>query len=207
MAAAARDENEVLKARIAALEARMPDLPRAPRSAEPASPQGSTGGVKLTEEEIQDERDDGAPIEVLEQYFEARAGRASGPATARSSLRRPAAGRSMSCAAYGVLRTRCCSSSLFPTSRSGPRSARDLRGAGADQRAIVARPFRAVVGLRPDRVSPFDDLDSREGDGLSFEQAEAIAEAAMEECERFYPGVPVRPVGRQVAGRGDLPRR
>src|SRR4051812_49769029 len=26
----------------------------------------------LTEEEIQEERDDGAPIEVLEQYFEAR---------------------------------------------------------------------------------------------------------------------------------------
>ena len=26
-----------------------------------------------------------------------------------------------------------------------------------------------------------------EGDGLSFEQAEAIAEAAIEECERFYP--------------------
>ncbi len=26
-----------------------------------------------------------------------------------------------------------------------------------------------------------------ESDGLTFEQAEAIAEAAMEECERFYP--------------------
>lgn len=25
------------------------------------------------------------------------------------------------------------------------------------------------------------------GDGLTFEQAEAIAEAALEECERFYP--------------------
>ena len=30
-------------------------------------------------------------------------------------------------------------------------------------------------------------LDAREGEGLSFEQAEAIAEAAVEECERFYP--------------------
>ncbi len=28
--------------------------------------------MNLSEEEIQDERDDGAPIEVLEQYFEAR---------------------------------------------------------------------------------------------------------------------------------------
>ena len=26
-----------------------------------------------------------------------------------------------------------------------------------------------------------------ENDGLSFEQAEAISEAALEECERFYP--------------------
>ena len=30
-------------------------------------------------------------------------------------------------------------------------------------------------------------LDAGEGEGLSFEQAEAIAEAAVEECERFYP--------------------
>ena len=30
-------------------------------------------------------------------------------------------------------------------------------------------------------------LDAREGEGLSIEQAEAIAEAAVEECERFYP--------------------
>ena len=30
-------------------------------------------------------------------------------------------------------------------------------------------------------------LDARDGDGLSLDQAEAIAEAAMEECERFYP--------------------
>jgi len=30
-------------------------------------------------------------------------------------------------------------------------------------------------------------LDGRESEGLSLEQAEAIAEAAVEECERFYP--------------------
>ena len=30
-------------------------------------------------------------------------------------------------------------------------------------------------------------LDTRDSEGLSLEQAEAIAEAAMEECERFYP--------------------
>ena len=30
-------------------------------------------------------------------------------------------------------------------------------------------------------------LDTRDSEGLSLEQAEAIVEAAMEECERFYP--------------------
>ena len=29
--------------------------------------------------------------------------------------------------------------------------------------------------------------EAGEGEGLSIEQAEAIAEAAIEECERFYP--------------------
>ena len=30
-------------------------------------------------------------------------------------------------------------------------------------------------------------LDTRDSDGLSLEQAESISEAALEECERFYP--------------------
>jgi hypothetical protein len=30
-------------------------------------------------------------------------------------------------------------------------------------------------------------LDNGDGDALSFEQAEAIAEAGLEECERFFP--------------------
>ena len=30
-------------------------------------------------------------------------------------------------------------------------------------------------------------LDTRENDGLTLDQAEAIIEAALEECERFYP--------------------
>jgi hypothetical protein len=30
-------------------------------------------------------------------------------------------------------------------------------------------------------------LDPGDGDALTLEQAEAIAEAALEECERFYP--------------------
>jgi hypothetical protein len=30
-------------------------------------------------------------------------------------------------------------------------------------------------------------LDIRDGEGLTLDQAEAICEAALEECERFYP--------------------
>ena len=61
-------------------------------------------------------------------------------------------------------------------------------------------PFLLFVGRDNQVLSPeatectydllcntFGTRDTRDGDGLSLEQAEAIAEAAMEECERFYP--------------------
>ena len=66
MAAAARDENEALKARIVALEA------KAGGAARKRARQAETGGEALSEPDEQEERDDGAPIEVLEQYFDAR---------------------------------------------------------------------------------------------------------------------------------------
>ena len=72
MAAAARDENEILKARIAALEAKVAGAGRRATAPKRRRQEGEPGSVNLSEEEIQDERDDGAPIEVLEQYFEAR---------------------------------------------------------------------------------------------------------------------------------------
>ena len=74
MAAAARDENEALKARIAALEAKVAGPARPPARPRQARRQAEGGprGVNLSEDNIQEERDDGAPIEMLEQYFEAR---------------------------------------------------------------------------------------------------------------------------------------
>ena len=69
MAAAARDENESLEsAHCGAGGKARSSLPPQSDQAQESKP----GGVNLSEEEIQDERDDGAPIEVLEQYFEAR---------------------------------------------------------------------------------------------------------------------------------------
>ena len=72
MAAAARDENEILKARIAALEAKVAGPAAGTRRQARRRQEGEPGSVNLSEEEVQDERDDGAPIEILEQYFEAR---------------------------------------------------------------------------------------------------------------------------------------
>ena len=119
MAAAARDENEILKGRIAALEAKV----AGPRPRRKTRSQAQGGAEALSEDENQEERDDGAPIEVLEQYFEARGWACERSGEGRSSLRRRAAGRNMSFAACGAPRTRCSSSSLFPTSRSRPKSA------------------------------------------------------------------------------------
>ena len=46
-------------------------------------------------------------------------------------------------------------------------------------------------------------LDAREGEGLAFEQAEAIVEACGRGVRALLPGLPVRPVGRQVAQRSN----
>ena len=67
MAIAARDENEALKKRIEALE-----TGARPAAAKPKPSQAGEGSQNLTDEPEHDERDDGAPIEMLEQYFEAR---------------------------------------------------------------------------------------------------------------------------------------
>ena len=144
--------------------------------------------MNLSEEEIQDERDDGAPIEVLEQYFERAAGRASAPPRARSSLRRPAAGRSMSFAACGGPEDQVLQFLAFPDIKVGP----EKRSAIFEALSLINEQLWlghfemwSGSGLVVFRHSTI--LDAREGEGLSLEQAEAIAEAAVEECERFYP--------------------
>ena len=93
----------------------------------------------------------------------------------------------MSCAACGGPRTRCCSSSPFP----------DIKVA-AEKRAAIYE----ALGLINEQLW-LGHFEMWSGSGLivfrhatharrgrqrlSFEQAEAIAEAAIEECERFYP--------------------
>ena len=131
MAAAARDENEALKARIATLEARLGGSPAPQDFAETEA-----GSQVLSEEEIHEERDDGAPIEVLEQYFEAR-----GWACERTAEGEIVASATGSWAQYelrGVWRPedQVLQFLAFPDIKVAPeKRARDLRGAGPDQRA------------------------------------------------------------------------
>ncbi len=140
----------------------------------------------LSEEDLtEEERDDGAPIEVLEQYFEAR-----GWACERTGEGEIVASATGSWAQYelrGVWRPedQVLQFLAFP----------DIKVA-ADKRIAIFEALSLMneqlwlghfeiwsgSGLVVFRHSTILD-----GDGLSLEQAEAIAEAAVEECERFYP--------------------
>ena len=140
----------------------------------------------LSEEDLtEEERDDGAPIEVLEQYFEAR-----GWACERTGEGEIVASATGSWAQYelrGVWRPedQVLQFLAFP----------DIKVA-ADKRLAIFEALSLIneqlwlghfeiwsgSGLVVFRHSTILD-----GDGLSLEQAEAIAEAAVEECERFYP--------------------
>ena len=187
MAAAARDENEILKARIAALEAKVAGPAARQRQAR-GRKKAKPGSVILSEEEIQEERDDGAPIEVLEQYFEAR-----GWACERTAEGEIVASATGSWAQYelrGVWRPedQVLQFLAFPDIKVGPEKRTAIYEALSlinEQLWLGHFEMWSGSGLVVFRHSTI--LDAREGEGLSLEQAEAIAEAAVEECERFYP--------------------
>jgi len=144
--------------------------------------------VNLSEEEIQDERDDGAPIEVLEQYFEAR-----GWACERTGDGEIVASATGSWAQYelrGVWRPedQVLQFLAFPDIKVAPEKRLAIYEALSlinEQLWLGHFEMWSGSGLVVFRHSTI--LDAREGEGLSLEQAEAIAEAAVEECERFYP--------------------
>ena len=95
----------------------------------------------------------------------------------------------MSCARSGAPRTRCCNSWRFPTSASPPdKRAADLRDDRPDQRAALARPFRALVRFAASSCSATPPCSkATRAATSSLQQAETLVEAAIEECERFYP--------------------
>jgi hypothetical protein len=135
-----------------------------------------------------EERDDGAPIEVLEQYFEAR-----GWACERTGEGEIVASAPGSWAQYelrGVWRPEDAVLQFltFPDIKVGP----EKRGAIYETLGLINEQLWlghfelwSGSGLIVFRHAAL--CEAGEGEGLSIEQAEAIAEAAIEECERFYP--------------------
>jgi hypothetical protein len=144
--------------------------------------------VNLSEEELQGERDDGAPIEVLEQYFEARGW--SCERTAEGEIVASATGSWAQYELRGVWRPedQVLQFLAFPDIKVGP----ERRAAVFESLSLINEQLWlghfelwSSSGLVVFRHSTI--LDARGGDGLSLDQAEAIVEAAVEECERFYP--------------------
>lgn len=133
-----------------------------------------------------EERDDGAPIEVLEQYFEAR-----GWACERTGEGEIVASAPGSWAQYelrGVWRPEDAVLQFltFPDIKVGP----EKRGAIYETLGLINEQLWlghfelwSGSGLIVFRHAALVG----EGESMSFEQAEAIIEAAIEECERFYP--------------------
>ena len=142
----------------------------------------------LTDEEVQEERDDGAPIEILEQYFEAR-----GWACERTGEGEIVASATGSWAQYELRAVwrpedQVLQFLAFPDIKV----ANEKKAAIYESLSLINEQLwlghfemwsgSSLVVFRHSTI-----LDAREGDGLAFEQAEAIIEAAVEECERFYP--------------------
>lgn len=142
----------------------------------------------MSEDDVTEERDDGAPIEVLEAYFEAR-----GWVCERSGEGEIIASAPGSWAQYelrGVWRPedQVLQFLAFPDIKVGPEkrlAIYETIGLVNEQLWLGHFELWSGSGLLVFRYSAL--LDAGEDDGLTFEQAEAIAEAALEECERFYP--------------------
>lgn len=144
--------------------------------------------VLLSEDNVSEDRDDGAPIEVLEAYFEAR-----GWACERSGEGEIVASATGSWAQYelrGVWRPedQVLQFLAFPDIKVATEkrlAMYETIGLVNEQLWLGHFELWSSSGLVVFRYSAL--LDASEDDGLSFEQAEAMAEAALEECERFYP--------------------
>ena len=140
------------------------------------------------EETTEDDRDDGAPIEVLEQYFEAR-----GWACERTGEGEIVASATGSWAQYELRAVwrpedQVLQFLTFPDIKVAAEKRTSIYEAVSlinEQLWLGHFEMWSGSGLIVFRHSTI--LDTRTDDGLSLEQAEAIAEAAVEECERFYP--------------------
>ncbi|MBA2770458.1 MAG: YbjN domain-containing protein [Sphingomonas sp.] len=142
----------------------------------------------MSETEASEERDDGAPIEILEQYFEAR-----GWPCERSGEGEIVASAAGSWAQYelrGVWRPedQVLQFLAFPDIKVAPeKRAAIYESLGLINEQLWLGHFEMWSGSGLVVFRHATILDTRDSDGLTLEQAESISEAALEECERFYP--------------------
>ena len=134
----------------------------------------------------EEERDDGAPIDVLEQYFEARGWACE--RTGEGEIIAGATGRWAQYELRGVWRPddSVLQFLAFPDIKVGVEkrvAIYETLGLINEQLWLGHFEMWSTSGLVVFRHATLVG----EGDGLTFEQAESIAEAALEECERFYP--------------------
>lgn len=136
----------------------------------------------------EDNGDDGAPIEVLEAYFEAR-----GWPCERSGDGEIVGSAPGSWAQYelrGVWRPedQVLQFLAFPDVKVAAEkrlAIYETIGLVNEQLWLGHFELWSNSGLIAFRYAAL--IDGGDDEGLSFEQAEAITEAALEECERFYP--------------------
>ncbi len=137
-------------------------------------------------DEAEFDRDDAAPIDMLENYFSAHGwsfereddeivAKVKGSWTEYEL-------RAIWREDDGVLQF--LAFPRHPRSRRAPHRA--LRDDRAGQRAALDRPFRALVGERHPAVPPCRADRRRRGDADAA-PAELLVESAIDECERFYP--------------------
>ncbi|HET9811786.1 MAG TPA: YbjN domain-containing protein [Sphingomicrobium sp.] len=142
----------------------------------------------MTESDVTSEPGDGAPIEVLEQYFDAR-----GWACERSGDGEIVASATGSWAQYelrGVWRPedQVLQFLAFPDIKVAAEKRQALYEAlGLINEQLWLGHFEMWSGSGLIVFRHSTVLDTRDGEGLTLEQAEAVSEAALEECERFYP--------------------
>ena len=85
-------------------------------------------------------------------------------------------------------------------------AAGDLREPEPHQRAAVARPFRDVVGIRADRVPPFDRARHPRRRGPQPRAGGGDFRSRARGVRAFLSRFPIRAVGRKEPGRGDRRR-
>ena len=135
-----------------------------------------------------DENDDGAPIEILEQYFEARGWTCERSGDGEIFASAPGSWTQYELRGVWRAEDQVLQFLTFPDIKvPAEKKAAIYEALGLINEQLWLGHFElwSAPGLIVFRHAVL--LDSVNNEGLSIEQAETVAETALEECERFYP--------------------